>query len=85
MSPIRALRELIFEYEDARRIRMARDAYAREQGYNQAKAEDQEQLDAKEEQIQQNQEQIQQDQEQIRQEQERSRQLEEEIRRLRNR
>jgi predicted dehydrogenase len=38
MSPIRALRELIFEYEDARRIRMARDAYARDQGYKEAEA-----------------------------------------------
>jgi hypothetical protein len=76
MSPIRALRELIFEYEDARRIRNGRDRYAREQGYQEAKAEDQEQ-------IRQDQERIRQDQEQIRQALERNRQLEEEIRRLR--
>jgi isoaspartyl peptidase/L-asparaginase-like protein (Ntn-hydrolase superfamily) len=38
MSPIRAIRELIFEYEDARRIRNGRDRYAREQGYQEAEA-----------------------------------------------
>jgi predicted transposase/invertase (TIGR01784 family) len=31
-SPVRAIRDMIFEYEDARRIRAGRDAYAREQG-----------------------------------------------------
>jgi predicted transposase/invertase (TIGR01784 family) len=68
-SPIRAIRELIFEYEDARRIRMGRDRYAREQGYQEAKAEDHEQ--------------IRQSLEQNRQDQEHIRQLEEENRRLR--
>jgi hypothetical protein len=32
MSPVRALRELIFEYEDARCLRMGQDAYVREEG-----------------------------------------------------
>jgi predicted transposase/invertase (TIGR01784 family) len=69
MSPIRAIRELIFEYEDARRIRNGRDRYAREQGYQEAETKYQEQM--------------RQDQEQMRQVLERNRQLEEEIRRLR--
>jgi predicted transposase/invertase (TIGR01784 family) len=53
MSPLRTLRTMIFEYEDARRIRMARDAYAHEQGYKEAEAKYQEQMAAKEEQIRQ--------------------------------
>jgi DNA repair exonuclease SbcCD ATPase subunit len=62
----------------------------REEGYNEAKAEDREQLAAKDERIRQDQEQIQQDREQIRQDREQIRQdreqirqLEEQIRRLR--
>jgi hypothetical protein len=58
MSPIRKIREMIFEYEDARRVRMGQDAYVREQGYQQAKAEDQEQLVAKGERIRQLEEEI---------------------------
>jgi predicted transposase/invertase (TIGR01784 family) len=44
MSPIRAIREMIFEYEDARRIRMGQDAYVREQGYKEAEEKYQEQI-----------------------------------------
>jgi predicted transposase/invertase (TIGR01784 family) len=56
MSPLRAIREMIFEYEDAKRIKMGQDAYVREegreegreqgreQGYQEAEAKYQEQI-----------------------------------------
>jgi predicted transposase/invertase (TIGR01784 family) len=58
MSPVRTIQKLMFEYEDAKRLRMGQDAYVREQGYNQAKAEDQEQIRQKDGQIQQAQDEI---------------------------
>jgi hypothetical protein len=51
MSPIRAIREMIFEYEDAKRLRMGQDAYVREQGYKEAEAEYQEQIRRLEEEV----------------------------------
>jgi predicted transposase/invertase (TIGR01784 family) len=44
MSPIKAIREMIFEYEDAKRLRMGQDAYVWEQGYKKAEAKYQEQI-----------------------------------------
>jgi hypothetical protein len=48
MSPIRAIREMIFEYEDGKRIQMSRDAYVwdegHEQGYKEAETKYQEQI-----------------------------------------
>jgi predicted transposase/invertase (TIGR01784 family) len=35
MSPIRAIRELIFEYEDAKRVRASQDEYVWDQGHDQ--------------------------------------------------
>jgi hypothetical protein len=47
-SPIRAIREMIFDYEDGKRLQMSRDAYVREegheQGYKEAEAKYQEQI-----------------------------------------
>jgi hypothetical protein len=51
MSPIRAIREMIFEYEDAKRLRMGQDAYVREQGYKEAETKYQEQIRQEQEQI----------------------------------
>jgi hypothetical protein len=51
MSPIRAIREMIFEYEDAKRLRMGQDAYVWDEGYKEAEAKYQEQLTVREEQI----------------------------------
>jgi hypothetical protein len=59
ISPIRAIREMLFEYEDARRVRMGQDRYVREQAYKEAEAKYQAQ-------IQQDQVQMLQDQEEIR-------------------
>jgi predicted transposase/invertase (TIGR01784 family) len=75
MSPIRAIRELIFEYEDAKRLRMGQDAYVWEEGYKEAEAKYQEQ-------IRQDQEKLAAKEEQIRQEQERNLQVMEQIRQL---
>jgi predicted transposase/invertase (TIGR01784 family) len=41
-SPIRALRDLLFDYEDAHRLRMGQDAYVREEGYKEAEGKYQE-------------------------------------------
>jgi predicted transposase/invertase (TIGR01784 family) len=55
MSPIRAIRELIFEYEDSKRLRMGQDAYVleegRKQGYKEAETKYQEQIRQLEEEI----------------------------------
>jgi hypothetical protein len=40
ISPIRAIRRMIFKYEDGRHIQAGQEKYAREQGYNQAKTEE---------------------------------------------
>jgi hypothetical protein len=69
MSPIRMIRELIFEYEDAKRIRMGQDRYQRIQGYKEAEAKYQEQLAARDEQFK----------EQLRQKDEEVRRLREEL------
>jgi hypothetical protein len=58
MSPIRMIREMIFEYEDAKRIRMGQDRYQRIQGYKEAEAKYQEQLAASVEQLQQRDEEV---------------------------
>jgi predicted transposase/invertase (TIGR01784 family) len=50
-SLIRAIRWMIFEYEDARRIRMGQDEYVREEGYREAELKYQELLAAKEEEL----------------------------------
>jgi predicted transposase/invertase (TIGR01784 family) len=49
VSPIKVIRDLIFEYEDGRRIQRGRDFYQREQGYKEAEAKYQERLAALEE------------------------------------
>jgi flagellar motility protein MotE (MotC chaperone) len=76
-SLFKVIGDIIFEYEDARRVRAGRDAYAREQGRQEAEAKFQEQLTAKEEQLTTQKEQLTAKEEQIRQ-------LEEENRRLRS-
>jgi hypothetical protein len=72
MSPIRAIREMIFEYYDARNLREGQDEYVREEGrelgYKEAEARYQEQ--------------IRQEQEKLTAKEEQIRQLEEEVRRL---
>jgi hypothetical protein len=83
MSPIRAIREMIFEYEDGKRLQMSRDAYVHEQGYKEAEAKYQEQLRQKQAQMTTQEEQLRQEQEQIIAQEEQIRQLEEEKRRLR--
>jgi predicted transposase/invertase (TIGR01784 family) len=57
-SPIRAIREMLFEYEDAKRVRMSQDAYVREQGYKEAEAKYQEQFRQNQEQIRQLEEEV---------------------------
>jgi hypothetical protein len=69
LTLIDEVRMFIDDLNDARRLRKAREAYVREEGYNRAAAEYQGQLSARDE--------------RIRQDQERIRQLEEEVRRLR--
>jgi predicted transposase/invertase (TIGR01784 family) len=44
MSPIRAIREMIFEYEDGKRLQMSRDAYVWDEGYKEAETKYQEQI-----------------------------------------
>jgi hypothetical protein len=44
MSPIRAIRRMIFEHEEAKWIRMSQDAYVRDEGYKEAEAKYQEQI-----------------------------------------
>jgi predicted transposase/invertase (TIGR01784 family) len=73
ISPVKAIRQMIFEYYDAKWVRESQDAYVREQGYKEAETKYQEQIRQEQTKYQ----------EQIRQEQERIRQLEEENRRLR--
>jgi predicted transposase/invertase (TIGR01784 family) len=51
MSPIRAIRELIFEYEDAKRLQMSRDAYVWDEGYKEAETKYQEQIRQLEEEV----------------------------------
>ncbi|MDR3337695.1 MAG: Rpn family recombination-promoting nuclease/putative transposase [Treponema sp.] len=50
-SPIRTIQWMIFEYEDARRIRMGQDAYIREEAYKEAETKYRELLAAKEEEL----------------------------------
>jgi hypothetical protein len=69
MSPIRAIRRMIFEHEEAKWIRMSQDAYVRDEGYKEAEAKYQEQ--------------IRQEQEKLTAREEQIRQLEEEVRQLR--
>jgi predicted transposase/invertase (TIGR01784 family) len=76
LTLIDEIRMFIDDLNDARRLRKAREAYVREEGYNRATAEYRGQLSARDEQL------VAKD-ERIRQEQERIRQLEEEVRRLR--
>jgi hypothetical protein len=76
LTLLEEIRWFIDDINDARRVRRAREAYVRDEGYNQAAAEYQEKLSVKDEQLSAK-------DEQIRQEQERNQQLEEEIRRLR--
>jgi hypothetical protein len=70
MSPIRAIRRMIFEHEEAKWIRMSQDAYVRDEGrelgYKEAETRYQEQIRQEQE-----------------KHQEQIRQLEEENRRLR--
>jgi predicted transposase/invertase (TIGR01784 family) len=58
MSPIKAIRELIFEYEDAKRLRMGQDAYVWDQGYKEAETKYQEQIRQEQEQIRQLEEEV---------------------------
>jgi hypothetical protein len=58
MSPIRAIREMIFEYYDARNLREGQDEYVREQGYKEAELKYQEKLTAAEDQIRQLEEEV---------------------------
>jgi hypothetical protein len=51
MSPIRAIRELIFEYEDAKRVRASQDEYVWDQGYKEAETKYQEQIRQLEEEV----------------------------------
>jgi predicted transposase/invertase (TIGR01784 family) len=50
-TPIKVIQDLIFEYEDARRIRAGQDAYQRELGYKEAEAKYQDQIHRLEEEI----------------------------------
>jgi predicted transposase/invertase (TIGR01784 family) len=89
-TPARKFREIIFEYEDVKRIRMSQDAYVRQEGYEEAETKYQEILAAKEGELAAKEgvlaakdEALSVKDEELRREQERIRQLEEELRRLR--
>jgi hypothetical protein len=84
LTPLDEIRMAVDEINDARRLRKAREAYVREEGYNKAAAEYEGQLSAKDEQ---NREQLsakdEQNREQLSAKDEQIRRLEEENRRLR--
>jgi uncharacterized protein (DUF3084 family) len=83
LTLIDEVRMFIDDLNDARRLRKARDAYVREEGYNRAAAEYQGQLSVKDEQLSVKEEQLSAKEEQLSAKDDRIRRLEEEVRRLR--